>query len=198
MHKVSRFDGDLTLGGSKTISREELENRFNLEKDSSKNAAEHILAKFDKEYADQNAFLTNEMEKKTLLVNPDFIVGLTDGDGNFGFSNTPEKRELTLDLNLTSDLNSEILNNVWSYGLLGQIAKADKVTDKKAYQTHIRSIERLEKALGFFSEHPPIADDRKERFELMRQILETKRNGTYNYYQAVDLVESLRFFEKFI
>lgn len=193
IHKVSRFDEDLVLVGSHTTTREMLETRYNLEKGSSKNAAEHILAEFDKEYADQIEFLTNKMQKKTLLIDPDFIVGLTDGDGSFAFPIYEKRRELVLDVNLTSDINSVILNNVWSYGLLGEIAKAEKVKDKNAYQTHIRTIEPLKKALSFFSDHPPIAADRQERFQLMCKIFETKRNGTYKYDQAVKLVRDLRF-----
>jgi hypothetical protein len=184
MHKESLDQPDLILGGSHTLTRAELEARFNLEPNSSWFAAKNILQEIDLQYSQQNTFLIEAMKDNRLEIDNDLLVGLTDGDGGFHSSiitdDNNELKDIQTSITFTSDKPSLILHQIWLYGL-GQSSKsifANKnpilihtVGETNAYQAKLASLANIWLALQFFQKNPPIGDVKKLNYELVLEIV---------------------------
>jgi len=207
MHKDQYSDPDIQLGGSHTILRSELEERLGLDPGSSKGAAKEEIEKFDKQLVDQTNKILSAIANNSLIVNPWFTVGLTDGDGCFSASilhaNDPSQdSDIDLILSLCSDGNAVVVNKVWLYALGEDTTNILSENSTLIYPAPIKDaitarINRdayVWKALNFFKQNPPIGDLKKLGFELVYEIAAQKQNNSLkiNVQKYIELILEYR------
>lgn len=203
MHKSSLYDEDRSLGGSHTKTRAELEERYNLKPGSSRDAAKHILEKIDLEFAQQTAILKKAMQNNNLILSPEALVGMTDGDGGFHASiiNFPDSSQnIQVSMTFTSETLAIIIVQIWLYSL-GQSYDSIisnkkpiliyKIQSKDCFQARLASLDNIWRALQFFQNHPPIGDLKKLSYELVLSIVLINKNRALTLEEKKDFISKI-------
>ena len=189
-HKENYQQQDILGTG---LSRSEFEKRYGLEKNASVGALKELVEKVDAVYE----LHLNVLKRFCGKLNPDYVVGLYDGDGGFNVSFSQNKKDEILDIqcdiNLTLPTSDQhILDVVRTHFELSRITIQKNVNSR---EMKIRTQQGLKTVIAFFDKYPLQGDYKATSLALVKETLDKKRQGFFRKGSA-DLNEFKAFVQK--
>jgi hypothetical protein len=191
LHKMNRNDPDLKTS-SQTKPRETLEMERGLPLGISYTEGEELLAEIDATFDRRQQKLAKDMAEGKLVVPPDYMKGVMDGDGSIGIAISQKTNlEFGVNVSLAVDGQSRILADIFKYVFHSKAQVSERKAKKNpskisSYGVSLCSREEIQTMFDFYEKYGgPLGDLRQRQLELALELTQIRKRGQLRNYSIM-------------